>query len=144
MRRRPVHDPESGSATIEAVIIVPVLGLMIMLIVFGGRVAIAHQSVQTAAFQAARTASLARDPIQAHDDSVTSAQASLADQDIRCTATDVTVDTTGLTTPVGTPSSVSATVTCHLDVSDLGLPIPGSRTITATMTSAVDQHRERP
>lgn len=145
MTRRAARDPEKGSATIEAVIVAPVLGLVVLLIVFGGRVAVAHQSVQTAAFEAARAASLARVPAPAQDDAVAAAHTSLANQDVRCATIDIALDTSGLTAPVRTPSAVSATVTCHVDLSDLGVPLmPGTRVVTATMTSAVDMYRERP
>ena len=145
MKLRPVRDPEEGSATIEAVILAPVVGLVVLLIVFGGRVAAAHQSVQTAASEAARAASLARAPGIAHEDAVTAARTSLTNQDLLCAGTDVVVDTSGLTAPVGTASAVSATVTCHVDLTDLGVPLlPGTRVVTATMTSAVDSHRTRP
>src|SRR5690606_35649263 len=135
---------DAGSVAIETAVLVPILGLMVLLIVFGGRLAIAHQAVQTAAFHAARAASLERDPFAARERAAAAARQSVAHQDLRCAGTDVVVDTGGLTAPVGTTSTVSATVTCHLDLSDLGVPFPGSRTVSATMTSAVDQYRERP
>jgi Flp pilus assembly protein TadG len=145
VRLHPAHGPEEGSATIEAMIVAPVLGLVVLLIVFGGRVAVAQQSVQTAAFEAARAASLARVPALAQDDAVAAAHTSLANQNVRCAGTDIAVDTSGLTAPVGTPSAASATVTCQVDLSDLGVPLlPGARVVSATMTSAVDMHRERP
>ena len=43
MRCRRHLDPERGSAVIEAVIGVPAFMLFVLLIVFAGRVAIAHQ-----------------------------------------------------------------------------------------------------
>jgi Flp pilus assembly protein TadG len=136
---------EKGSVAIETAIVVPVLGLVVLLILFGGRVMVAQQSVQTAASAAARAASLARVPGLAHDDAVTAADVSLANQQVRCAATDVVVETAGLTTPVGMPSAVSATVTCHVDLTDLGVPFfPGTRAVSASMTSGVDEHRERP
>src|SRR3546814_8172222 len=51
---------ERGSASLELVILAPALLLILSVIIFAGRVAIAGQSVQQAAEEAARTASLAR------------------------------------------------------------------------------------
>ena len=51
---------ERGSASLEAAIIVPAFGLFVALIVLGGRTALAHQVVQSAASDAARSASLER------------------------------------------------------------------------------------
>ena len=45
---------EQGSAAIEAVIAGPLVVLMVLLVVFGGRVALAHQSVQAIAANTAR------------------------------------------------------------------------------------------
>jgi len=53
-------DCERGSATVEAVIGVPAFLLLLGLLIVGGRVAIAHQVVQSAASDAARAASIAR------------------------------------------------------------------------------------
>ncbi len=136
--------PERGSAVIETVIGVPAFGLFIALIIFAGRVAIAHQAVETAAADAARAASIARTQDQARTRAAASAATTLHDQSVTCVSTRVTVDTTGFTNPVGTPASVSATVTCVVELSDLALPgLPGTRTVTVTVTSPLDTYRER-
>jgi hypothetical protein len=45
---------------------------------------------------------------------------------------------------VGETATVSVTVHCRLDLSDLSVPgVPGSRLIEATMTSPIDTWRER-
>jgi hypothetical protein len=63
---------------------------------------------------------------------------------VRCSSQWVDIDTGGLAAPVGTPAKVTATVTCIADLSDLSMPgLPGSRTITATMSSPIDTYRER-
>ena len=65
-RRR---DPaDRGSATIEAVIGVPAFLLFVGLIIFAGRVAVAHQAVESAAAAAARSASIARTQQEAVSD----------------------------------------------------------------------------
>ena len=41
-------------------------------------------------------------------------------------------------------ASVTATVTCVVNLSDVAVPgLPGTRTITATMSSPLDTYRER-
>ena len=141
-RRRP--DCERGSAVIEAVIGVPALMLFVALIIFAGRVTIAHQGVQSAAADAARSASIARTQGTAQTAGDAAAATSLANQHVNCVTTTVSVDTTGFASPVGTPAKITASVTCHVNLSDIWLPgVPGTKTITATMSSPLDTYRER-
>jgi Flp pilus assembly protein TadG len=144
MRRRRRTDSERGSAVIEAVIGVPAFMLFVALIVFAGRVAIAHQGVQSAAADAARSASIARTQGAAQTAGSSAATTSLANQQVNCVTTQVNIDTSGFASPVGTPATITATVTCHVNLSDLSLPgVPGSKAITATMSSPLDTYRER-
>jgi len=121
MNRR-AHPGQRGSAVIETVIGIPAFMLFVALIVYAGRVAIAHQVVQSAAADAARSASIARTQGGAQTAGVAAAATSLANQQANCTAT----------------------VTCHVNLSDLSLPgVSGSKAITATMSSPLDTYRER-
>lgn len=135
---------ERGSATIEAAVGVPAFALFVGLIIFGGRTAMAHEAVQSAAADAARTASIARSSGDAARDAEQAARENLVNQGIRCRSVAVQIDTHAFETTVGEPGSVSASVVCRLDLSDLSVPgVPGSRTIRVTMTSPLDQWRER-
>lgn len=135
---------ERGSASIEAAIGVPAFALFVGLIIFGGRTATTHEAVQSAAADAARSASIARGSTDARLQAQDTARASLANQHIDCVTITVTVDTSGFATPVGQSASVTATVACRLDLSDLAVPgVPGSRLITATVSSPLDTWRER-
>ena len=135
---------ERGSAAVEAVIGVPALLLLVGLLVLGGRTAIAQQAVQAAAADAARSASIARTPAAARSTASHAAHSSLANQDLDCATTSVSVDTAACGTPVGTPGQVSTTVTCALRLDDIGLPgLGGTKTITATMSSPLDTYRGR-
>lgn len=135
---------DRGSAAIEAAIGIPAFALFVGLIIFGGRTAITHSAVESAAAEAARTASIARTATAAKQDSEAAARASLANQDITCLHVNVTVDVTGFATPVGEVGSVAATVECRLDLADLAVPgVPGSWLIKATSTSPIDTWRER-
>lgn len=141
----PLHScTERGSASIEAAIGVPAFALFVGLIIFGGRTATTHEAVQSAAADAARSASIARSSVGAGQQAEDAARASLANQHIDCIAVTVTVDTSGFTAPVGQTASVTATVECRLDLSGLAVPgVPGSRLISATMSSPLDTWRER-
>ena len=136
--------PERGSATIEAVIGVPAFLLFVLLIIAAGRISLARQAVEASAAEAARSASISRTQGRAEAAGVSGAATSLWNQGVRCTSQRVDIDTSGFAAPVGTPAKVTATVTCIADLSDLSIPgLPGSRTITATMSSPIDTYRER-
>lgn len=135
---------DAGSATTEAVIVLPALGLLLALLVMGGRVVLAGHSVEAAAAEAARAASLARTQPQAETDARALAAATLSSEALDCRTTTVEVDTRGFASPPGTPATVAATVTCQVPLADLALPgVPGTRTVTATVTSPLDTYRER-
>ncbi|EAP98663.1 putative membrane protein [Janibacter sp. HTCC2649] len=140
MRRR----PETGSAAIEAAVGLPAFMLLVALVLLGGRLAIATQAVQASASEAARVASIARTQISANGDATTAATASLANQNVRCVQSTVTLNTTGFNAPVGAPAQATATVRCVVNLADLSLPgVPGTRTVTATASSPIDTYRER-
>ncbi|MFD1826770.1 MULTISPECIES: TadE/TadG family type IV pilus assembly protein [Mumia] len=135
---------DHGSAAIEAAIGVPAFVLFIGLIIAGGRMATTHSAVESAAADAARSASIARTSSAATNDASAAAQASLADQDIRCLRVNVNVDVSDFSKPAGEPGAVAATVGCVLALSDLSVPgVPGSRLIEATISSPIDTWRER-
>lgn len=141
---RPRMRDERGSAAIEAVIGVPAFLLFVGLIIFGGRTATTHQSVETAAADAARSASLERTSTSAKTQAISAATTSLSNQGIHCLDIDVTVDASQFSRAVGEAATVSVTVQCRLDLSDLSIPgVPGSRLIRATSTSPIDTWRER-
>jgi Flp pilus assembly protein TadG len=135
---------DRGSVTLEFVVLTPVLLALLGLLIMAGRVAIASNSVEAAADEAARSASISRTAAGARSSAQDGARRSLAQQDLRCTSVQVDVDTSGFAVPVGLPAQVSATVTCVVSLADLALPgFPGSRTVTATAVSPVDTYRER-
>lgn len=141
--RRPGPSDERGSAAIEIVILVPALMLLLLLAVAGGRVAIAHGSVQQAAADAARSASIARTVGAAQSSATAAARATLANQGLTCASLSVSLDTSGFATPVGTPASVGATVSCTVELSQLAIPGLPDRVVTATVSSPLDVYRGR-
>jgi Flp pilus assembly protein TadG len=135
---------EAGAVAVEAAILAPALLLILALLMFGGRNAIATGAVEQAAVDAARAASLARTGAQADTAARAAASRSLADQDLDCATITIRVDTSGFRTRPGQSASVDTTVTCLLRLSDLALPgLPGSKRISATAVSVVDTYRER-
>ncbi|QAY68766.1 TadE/TadG family type IV pilus assembly protein [Xylanimonas protaetiae] len=143
--RRAERESERGSATIEAAILVPAFGLLVLLVVLGGRIALAHQVVQSAAADAARAASLERTTTTAHNAATDAATLTLAGQQLDCAHVDVTVEATGFDAPPGAASTVTVTVSCAVDLADLtAIPgLPGTRTVEATMTSPIDRWRSQ-
>lgn len=141
---QPGRRDERGSAAIEAAIGIPAFGMFVAMIIMGGRVEVAKQSVEAAAFEAARAASIERTQQEAITVGKSAANDSLTAQNVHCTTTDITINAAAFTAPLGTTGQVTATVTCRVDLSDLTLPgVPGHRVITASASSPVDAYRER-
>lgn len=144
MTRTPRRGVERGSVSVELVVLAPVLLLFVLGVVFAGRYALAQQAVQAAAAEGARAASIARSADAAGGAATGAASASLANQDVRCASSTVTVDVTAFALRPGIPGEVSATVVCVVDMSDLSFPgIPGDRTLESTVSSPLDSYRSR-
>lgn len=142
--KRTSNRDERGSASIEAAIGLPAFVLFVGLIIFGGRTAMSQQAVESAAADAARSASIARTSSEAAKDAKEAARVSLANQQVHCLDINVSIDTADFSKPVGEPGSVEVIVECRLDLSDLSVPgVPGSRVIKATIFSPLDTWRER-
>ena len=65
-------------------------------------------------------------------------------RNLTCLTLSVSADTSGFAVPVGTPATVSATVTCRVNLTGVDLPGLGEREVTATMVSPLDTYRGRP
>lgn len=138
------HRYERGHAVgIEAAIILPALVLFVALVIVLARDALAQQAIGGAASQAARAASLERTPRSARASAQSVAASGVSDGDIPCLEQHVTVDAAGLRSPLGTPSTVSVTVSCLL-AHDITLPgFPQQKWVSETRTSPVDTYRGR-
>jgi Flp pilus assembly protein TadG len=129
---------------VEAAIILPSLIMFLCLAIAGGRLVTSGAKIDAAAEDAAREASIHRTAAAAQDAAHAAASQSLDDQGIKCASISVSVNTGGLNVPVGQVGTVTATVRCTVNLSDLLLPgVPGARTLTSTATSVVDQYRQR-
>lgn len=135
---------DRGAVAIEVAIIAPALLVLLVLIAAAGRLAGAHTSIDSAANNAARAASISRSSGEARSQAVEVARTALSEQGMSCPSPEVSVDTSGLSAPVGQVGVVSVSVTCAVPLSDLvGLPMSGSRTVTAQSSSVVDAYRMR-
>jgi Flp pilus assembly protein TadG len=132
---------EKGGAAIELVLVTPLLLLFVLVAVAFGRLANARLQVNDAASQAARAASIARDPGTASAAAHRTAVASLAGHRLTCQRVAVTIDTSAFH-PGG---AVTARITCTVALADLApLPVPGQETVQATATSPIDVYRGGP
>ena len=128
---------------VETAIILPVLLGMVGLLVVLATGALAQMTVNSAASQAARAASLERDTATATASARQVAASTLTESGTTCRPSNVAVNAAGLRAPLGTPAVVSVTVTCTVDL-QVGLPgFPSTRTLTATKSSPVDTYRSR-
>jgi Flp pilus assembly protein TadG len=135
---------DDGSAAVEAAIVFPALIMFLCLAIASGRIVTSGSKIDSAAEDAAREASIHRTAAAAQSAAQSAAAESLNDQGIKCVSTSVHINTGGLSVPVGQVGTVTVTVTCTVNLSDLLLPgVPGAKTLTSTATSVVDQYRQR-
>ena len=126
----------SGSASVELVLVVPVLVALIVTVVGGGRLVDARGQVNDAAYAAARSASLTPTaPLRAGAEA---ARNSLIERGEACHR--LSVDFAGTDFRPG--GLVRATVHCTADLRDVvGFGLPGSRTFTASAVVPIERYR---
>lgn len=134
---------DTGNATIEFALGVMVIVFFVGVLGLIGRVSTADGAVAQAAREAARAATLERTAPQAHEAALSAATQSLEGQQIQCQPVEVESDLSAFFTPVGTPGTVSVTVSCPLDLAGLPLPWSVNHTANASATSVLDTYRER-
>jgi Flp pilus assembly protein TadG len=140
--RHPAHS-DHGSAALELVVLAPILLGLLGLVIAAGRTTIAQGSVDAAARDAARQASIELTAAAAQAAGTASARTALRQDGIDCTPV-VMLDTSQFGTPPGQPATVSATVSCTVSLAGLALPgLPGSATLQARFTSPLDLYRSR-
>jgi len=157
---RPERD--AGLASIELVILLPAFVLLVLLATYLGRTNLAQSSIDGAAQDAARAASLQRSEANAVAAAQQAAEATLDAEAVLgskasqspspCVPGTVTATITNATptdpfqTPLGIPSRVDIKVSCTVYLSDLvfpGLPVSGNVTMTSTFSSPIDDFRVR-
>jgi Flp pilus assembly protein TadG len=132
--RAPCRD-DTGSAVVQFTVMVVIFVTFIALVVLVGRVNNSYSSAESAARYAARTISIARDPAEAIDIARSEAEDTVALGSDRCASMDFHQQIEA--------GSVTVTVTCQVDLSDVDLPgMPGDWEVTATAQEPIDPNRE--
>ncbi|WP_424892300.1 TadE/TadG family type IV pilus assembly protein [Streptomyces sp. XH2] len=135
---------DEGALSLEAMILLPLLILVVCLIIAFGRIQAAGNTVDAAARNAARAASLERSGGAGRAAGERVAQDVLSQQGLPCTSFSTSISTGGFSARLGEPSVTTATVSCTVRLSDIGMPgLPGSKTLTANFTSPIDTYRQR-
>jgi Flp pilus assembly protein TadG len=135
---------DDGNAALELVILAPVLLGLLGLVIAAGRTSIAQGSVDAAARDAARQASISLTPAAAQVTGQASAHAALQGDGLDCTPV-VVINTSAFSSvPPGQPATVTATVSCTVSLANLALPgLPGSARLRASFASPLDIYRSR-
>ena len=129
---------ERGSASVELVLLAPVLVGMLCLVAALGRVQNAHADIDAAVRDAARAASIERTASAAQLSGERAALAGLNADGYRCAPLSVDVDTTGF----AADAEVNVTATCTLRLSEVtGMGIRTSTTITSRFSEPIDRFR---
>lgn len=129
---------ERGASSVELVIVTPVLIMLILLVVGLGRMTLARQDVDSAAYEAARAASLQRAAGAAARDGHAAARRAIDQTGLSCHHLQVDVDTSDYQ-PGG---HIQASVTCVADLSDVTLSgLPGTKTYTSDASVPIEQWR---
>ncbi|MDT0164489.1 pilus assembly protein [Actinotalea sp. AC32] len=130
--------------TLELAVLTPALILLLGALVLAGRVQVAASAVEHATAAAARAASIERTVEGARAAAQRTVDWETTASGLPCTSSVVQVDPSGLAAPLGTTASVTVRASCTVTMADLAVPgLPGSRTLTAEATSAVDRYRTR-
>jgi Flp pilus assembly protein TadG len=129
---------QAGSAAVELVLATPLLVALMMLIVTAGRLVQARLEVTSAAMQAARAASLARDPATATASATAVASSALASQHLTCGTLAVSTNTAAFR-PGG---QVIVQVSCTVSLAGLALlRLPGAEALTSQAAAPIDFFR---
>lgn len=132
------------AASVEAVVILPALLLFVGLLLSFARLVLADQHINAAAATAARAAALERTVPAAERAADQALSLALAERDIACRSMGTVVDAAGVARALGESATVSVSVTCAVELSDISLPgIPGTVSVTATRDAPVDPLRGR-
>jgi Flp pilus assembly protein TadG len=130
---------ERGLATVELVLMTPVLFLVLSFLVVAGRLTTVRGDVAAAARDAARAASRAATFEQATQDATATAEASLGGRDVTCRAVAVQLEDPAAFRAGGT---VAVRVSCGVSLADVAIPgLPGERTVEHRSVEVIDVYR---
>lgn len=133
---------DRGLASIELVLMTPVLFLVLGFLVVAGRLAMVKGDIAAATRDAARAASRAATYEQAEVDARQIAEASLGRRDVTCQNLTVTLGDRSTFRAGGT---VAATLSCDVSLADVAIPgLPGQRRVTHDSVEVIDAYRGGP
>lgn len=142
--RKLIEARESGSAAVEMSMYVGLFGLVLILLIVAARLSVAGDAIESVASAAARTASLARTAPEAQARATQAANVALDQEGIDCIDLEVVINSSGLDKPLGQVGTVTATIHCTVNFSDVAAPgMSHTKILTATASSPVDAYRER-
>jgi Flp pilus assembly protein TadG len=137
-RREDGAASETGAAVAEFAVVAPLLLILLVGVVFVGRLARAEGQVEGAARDAARAAAARRTSAAATTAARTEAAAARAAAGVSCRQMGVSVATAGFQAG----GAVTVTVTCVVSLANLDLlGVPGSTTRRASATAPIDLYR---
>lgn len=129
---------DTGSAVTETVLLIPALLIILLFVVFVGRVTSTDNDVAASARDGARAASRADSPDAAIDAARATVTDALAGRHVRCRTLDIQVDAADFTRD----GNVAVDVRCDVSLDDLtGLRVPGTKTLNARAVEVVDRFR---
>lgn len=135
---------ERGAASVEVMLIVPVVVLLAAVLMAGWRISWARTNVQAAAAAGARVASQQRSGAIAAQRADEVIAADLAATRVVCQGLTVSSDVSQFARPVGTVAQVSVRVDCSVSLADLLIPgMPGQLAVGAQAVERLDTYRER-
>lgn len=135
---------DRGAASVEVVLIAPVIVLLIGVMIAGWRLWSARSATQQAAEAAARAASIARSGSDAQQRADQVARTNLQTLGVKCSDAAVSVDVGAFALPPGTEGQVSVRVRCDVSFADLFAPgLPGGTSVTTSASERLDTFRER-
>ncbi len=135
---------ERGSASLEIAIVAPVLLMLFSLVIVAGRVALASNTVNQIAFDAARAASIERTAGEAQAAAEAVVAASAVNVPQCAGGISLAIDTSPFSLPLGQTGQVTANVSCSVPLGDLVVPgLPGAVTLSGQGSSPLDAYRGR-
>jgi Flp pilus assembly protein TadG len=130
---------DAGSAAAEIVILTPLLVVLALLLVIGGRLASGLQDVGDAARTSVESAVIASTPSAAQAQAATTAGYEISHDGLQCTPYSVTTDVTDFIQG----GAVSVQLRCGIELVTLGIPgLPGSVTLSDQATAGIELYRE--
>jgi Flp pilus assembly protein TadG len=132
------HRTDTGSMTVELVVLTPVLFLLALMMLVFGRVSAAQQQVTESARAGAQAAAVQPTKAAAQYAAVLSAVYGYTDRAHLCPDAQISTNVGNFVAG----GSVSVTVVCHVALSDLSIPgVPGTTTVQATASAPIDPYR---